>query len=164
MSANRLLIILGVLIALFFVVTGWGQLSDEQSAGGVSEAVVNMVRGLQSKAPLSPNDLIGANPPDCREQLRRKQFTLAEGQSCELGVGEASDPVRTLTLQLQQGHRVRLRLSAGEEDDTEQTETLPTDGETPKNLELQFMREGGRLVIACTEASSSQRQCVITVL
>jgi len=164
MSAKRMLIILGVLIALFFVATGWGQLSDEPSAGGVSEAVVNMVRGLQSKEPLSPNDLIGANPSDCREQLRRKQFTLAEGQSCELGVGEASDPVRTLTLQLQQGHQVRLRLSAGEEDDTKQTETLPTDGETPKNLELQFIREGGRLVLACTDATGAQNQCVIDVM
>lgn len=159
-----MLIILGVLIALFFVATGWGQFSDEQSAGGVAKAIVNMVRGLETKEPLSPNDLIDADPPNCREQLRRKQFTLPEGQSCHLEVGEASDPVRTLTLQLQQGNQVRLRLSVGEEDDTEQTATLPTDGENPKNLELQFVREGGRLVIACPESVSSPRQCVLTVL
>lgn len=164
MSAKRMLIILGVLIALFFVVTGWGQLSDEQSAGGVAKAIVNMIRGLETKEPLSPNDLTGADPPDCREQLRRKQFTLAEGQSCELAVGDASAPsVRTLTLQLQQGNQVRLRLSAGEDDDTEQTATLPTDGENPKTLELQFGRERGRLVIACPESVSSSRQCVLTV-
>ena len=160
-----MLIILGVLIALFFVVTGWGQLSDEPSAGGVAEAIVNMVRGLETKKePLSPNDLTDADPPDCREQLRRKQFTLPEGQSCRLEVGAASDPVRILTLQLQQGNQVRLRLSAGGEDDTERTTTLPADGETPKTLELQFVREGGRLVIACTDATGAQNQCVIDVM
>jgi hypothetical protein len=165
MSAKRMLIILGVLIALFFVVTGWGQLSDEQSAGGVAEAIVNMIRWLETKEPLSPNDLASANPSDCREQLRRKQFTLAEGQSCRLEVGDASDPVRTLTLRLQQGRRVHLQMIGGGENGVDQTETLPTDSEEdPARIELQFVREGGRLVIACTDATPPQNQCVLNVL
>ena len=171
MSANRLLIILGVLIALFFVATGWGQLSDSQSVGGVSKAIVNLVQGLRETEPLAPSDVSDTevsdtDPANCRDQLRREQFILAEGKTCRLKVEESSgSPVRTLTLRLQQGRRVHLQMIGGGENGVDQTETLPTDSEEdPARIELQFVREGGRLVIACTDATPPQNQCVLNVL
>lgn len=165
MSPKLLLIILGVLVVLFFVSTGWGLSSDDQSVGGAAEAVVNMVRGLQSTEPLSPDDVIGAEPANCRDQLRQNQFNLGQGQSCQLDVGEASVPVRALTLDLQEGNQVRLRMIAGGEIGMDQTETLPTDNDDDqRRIELQFVREGGRLVITCTNGSPLQNRCVINVL
>lgn len=165
MSPKLLLIILGVLVVLFFVSTGWGLSSDDQSVGGAAEAVVNMVRGLQSTEPLSPDDVIGAEPANCRDQLRQNQFNLGQGQSCQLDVGEASVPVRTLTLRLQQGNQVDLRMIAGGGNGMDQTETLPIDNDDdPRRIELQFVQEGSQLVFTCTSGAGPQNRCVLNVL
>lgn len=165
MNAKLLLVIVGALVVLFFVGTSWGLLSDDQSVGGAAKTVVNMVRGLQEKEPLTSSDVSRAVPPTCREQLRRGQFKVSESESCQLNVGDASTPVRTLTLGLQQGNQVRLRLIAGGENRMDQTETLPTDSnDDPRRIELQFVREGGQLVITCTNVASPQNVCVINVL
>lgn len=163
MNAKLLLIILGALVALFFVGTSWGLLSDDQSVGGAAEAVVRMVRGLQDEEPLTSSDVIDTAPAHCREQLHRRQFILAAGQSCRLHVGEASDPVRTLTLRLQQGREAVLRMQTAGEDDTEQTQVLPTENEA-RQIELQFLSRGGQLTVLCRDGAGSQSRCVMDVL
>lgn len=165
MNAKLLIIILGGLIVLFFVGTGWGLLSDDSSIGGAAETIVTVVRGLQAKAPLSPEEVIDATPANCRGQLRQRQFALAQGDVCQLEVGESSTPVRTLTLRLQRGEQVELRMVAGGESGTDQTEELPLDeGEDRRRLELQFVREGGRLTITCVPRAGSDDQCILEVL
>lgn len=170
MNAKLLLLILGGLIVLFFVGTGWGLLSGDQSVGGAAEAIVNMVRGLQAKEPLSPDEVVNATPANCRRQLRQRRFTLAQGESCQFDVGESSTPVRTLTLRLQSsdtqsGDEVELEMDPDEGDmDPVTLSAEEKDGQRDDELEVQFVREGGRLVITCTDATGVQNQCVIDVI
>ena len=160
MSAKGLLLVLGLLIALFFLSMVLGPGSGDQSVGGVAEAVVDLVRGLRKEEPLRLADLAGTTPPACRKQLRRGRFALAEGQSCRLEVGDASAPVRTLTLRLQRGRQAALRLTTG---GRTQTQELPTSADE-RQLTLQFVSEGGTLSIACRQGAAPQAQCLLDVL
>ena len=163
MSAKGLVLLLGLLIALFFLSMMLGPGSGDQSVGGVAEAVVDLVRGFRKEDPLTLADLAGTTPAACQEQLRRGRFTLAEGQSCRLEVGDASAPVRTLTLRLQRGRQAALRLMTGGEGGRTQTQELPTSADE-RQLTLQFVSEGGTLNIACRRGAGPQAQCLLDVL
>lgn len=164
MKPKLLIIILGVLIALFFVSTSWGLLSNDASVGGTAEAVVNMIWSLQDQAkePLSRGDVVGASSTDCRDQLRRGRFVLSRGGFCHVDIGKSSVPVRTLPVVHEEGPPVELEMKV-EDGDRGQKETIPLDeGDEPERLEVQFMREGARLFIRCTRQPSLQNRCVVT--
>lgn len=165
MNAKLLIIILGGLIVLFFVGTSWGVLSDDQSVGGVAEAVVNMVRGLQKDEPLDASDVMDADPADCRELFRREEYTLDGRQACRLVVDESSVPVRTLTLRHQHGNPVELEMRMGDDEDMD-PEMLPVEdeeGQEKHEIELQFVPDGGRLTITC-KRTGGPNQCVLAVV
>lgn len=164
MKPKPLILILGVLITIFFLSTSWGLLSDDASVGKTAEAIVNMIRGLQDQAkePLAQADVVGTSSADCREQLGRRRFVLSRGESCRIDVRKSSVPVRTLTVVHQEGPPVELAMKA-EDGDREQKETIPLDeGDEPERLEVQFMREGARLLLRCTRQPSLQNRCVVT--
>jgi hypothetical protein len=86
---------------------------------------------------------------------------LTSGQSCRIDVGEASVPVRSLTVRREHG-RIELGLTLAGPASMKDTYQLPT-SDDEHQIELQFGSEGGRFTITCRRGGVDRDQCLIDV-
>lgn len=148
MSAKKMILILGGLVVVFFLATGWGQMSGGNSVGPVAESVMRMLKLVKSSERLEPSDVRSG----CFGRLQ--SVTLGEGESCRLQVRPNDDakPVRALELRLEQGTEVLVKTRDG-------SQTLHRDTPNKQKLTVQFPRESGELTL---EAVDCRNQCEIT--
>lgn len=161
MNVKVLIAILVLLVLLLAAGIGVGATGDEDQGligGGWVEGLGELlVRGQ----PLSPDDVVGAEPLRCRRELREGLVRIAAGERCTLDVGKSSAPQRQLRLRLVAGQAVTVLVDHVAEDRLTERSTLSPGKKAETRIYLST--EGGRIELGCLALGSGQ-PCQVQVV
>lgn len=157
---SRLLIVIVVLLVLLFALgVGMGAGNAGSVSAGEPPALVQFL-GVVGGGParLRGEDLAGASPAACLDQMRTGRLTLPRGAVCTFFVRASRAPVRTVQVDIAAGQVGQAVVEPADRERLTVRQRL--DGR--RSFDAILFQEGGELQIGCLNAGNASA-CVVTV-